>query len=102
MPGDGQIVVHNDATRLVDRHSEGLTDKGGHIAGGPDLHPTGNEFVANFQSGLGEIIRANAGADLNAELFQLLRRARRQVFRKTERTGSSPSTRITRALAGSI
>ena len=83
MTGNGQIFVHDDAARLVDRNAHRFSNKRSHVARRPNLHPARNEFVADLQSGVGQIRRVNAGAHFDAELFQLLHRARGQVFRKT-------------------
>ena len=37
--GNGQIIVHNDPTRFIDRHADGLSDRRSRIARGPDFHP---------------------------------------------------------------
>ena len=68
---------------LVDRDAHGFSDKRSGIARCPDFQPAGNEFIAHFEPGFGEVFRVNAGAHLDAQILQLLHRAGGQVFGET-------------------
>src|SRR5437868_498736 len=79
---NGQVVVYHHSTNAIDRRAERLPNEGGGVAGGPDLHPARDKFVANLQSILGKIRRVSASSHFDSKLSELFHRAFLKVCRE--------------------
>ena len=75
MPRNREVIVDDDAADSINRSTERFAHERSIVSGRPDFDSGSNILVTHLQPLFGQVARADAGADLDAEISQLFHRA---------------------------